>query len=150
MTSYEGSEKAALLVFVFSNSWQLWIKQQFIIEFWLICYRLTLKSFPLVPYCVRKAYPRVDIKAFLLFFRWSSGAGGDEGWRMAFRDATPETGCTQSHCLISLSIQLTLLYHRGQGSNQFNMVAGGGRLHSGCSPHTNTPNSGLDTWDTAE
>ena len=65
-------------------------------------------------------------QSFLQCFWWSAEAGGDEGWGMAFRDATPETWCTQSHCLIRLSIQLTLLYHRGQGSNQFNMVAGGG------------------------
>lgn len=72
-------------------------------------------------------------KLFAMFF---SEAGGDEGWSMAFRDATPETGCTQSHCLIRLSIQLTLLYRQGQGSNQFNMVAGGGQLRSGCSEPT--------------
>lgn len=65
-------------------------------------------------------------QSFLQCFWWSAEAGGVEGWRMAFRDATPETWCTQSHCLIGLSIQLTLLYCRGQGSNQFNMVAGGG------------------------
>lgn len=79
-------------------------------------------------------------QSFLLFFQWSR--------KMAFRDATPETGCTQSHCLINLSIQLTLLYHWGRGSNQFNMMASGRWLHSGCRPHTNTPNTGLDTWDT--
>lgn len=50
----------------------------------------------------------------------------DGGW--PFRDATPETGFTQIHCLIRLNIQLTLLYHQGQGSNQFNMVANRGQL----------------------
>lgn len=89
-------------------------------------------------------------QSFLQCFWWSVEAGADEGWRKAFRDATPETWCTQSHCLIRLSIQLTLLYHQGQGSNQFNMVAGGGQLRSGRSPHTNTPNIGLDTWDTVQ
>ena len=63
--------------------------------------------------------------------------GGMEGWSdggMAFRDATPKTGSTQIHCLNRLSIQLTLLHHQSQGSNQFNMVAGRGQLHTGCSP----------------
>lgn len=143
MTSYEGLEKHRW-VLVLSNSWQLCIKQQYIIEFWLICFRLTLESFSLVPYCMGKEYPRVDVKAFCNVLR---EAGGDEGWRMAFRDATPETWCTQSHCLIRLSIQLTLLYHQGQGSNQFNME---GEPRSGCSPHTNTSNTGLDTWDTEQ
>lgn len=118
--------KAALRVLFSSNSWQLCIKQQYVIEFWLECFRLTLKRFSLVPYCMGKEYPRVDGEAFCNVFWWSGEEGGDEGWRMAFRDATPETWCTQSHCLIRLSIQLTLLYRQGQGSNQFNMVAGGG------------------------
>lgn len=63
----------------------------------------------------KKNIPGRMSKLFAVFFWWSSEAGGDEGWKMAFRDATPETWCTQSHCLIRLSIQLALLYRQGQG-----------------------------------
>lgn len=97
--------KAAPWVLCLSNSWQLWIKQQYIIEFWL---RRSLKSFSLVPSLAGETnIPRWKSKLFAVF--WGE-AGGDEAWSVAFLEMQPQR--QDAHRAIvscRLSIQLTLL-----------------------------------------
>lgn len=91
---------------------------------------------------IREDGPMGGSQTFSYVVEWEA-MRGDEGLRIAFRDATPEAGWTQSHCPISLSIQLTLHCHQGQDS-QFNMVAGRGQL-TGCNLHTNDQYWSTDT-----
>lgn len=122
--------KALLQVFFFSNSWQLWKKQQYIIEFWLICVSLSLASISLVPYCIDMGggggYPKADVRAFcsVLGEVAKQEEMKDGAWPLEMQPKSQD-----AHRVIvsaGLVFSSLLLHHHGRGPNQFSLLAGRG------------------------
>lgn len=142
MTSSEGSESTVVSVLF----WQFCIKQQCVIELCLVFQTDSQKlfiSFLLLGKIISQGVCQSFLQYIYIFVFFLVK---QRGWRKkmerGFRDATLETWNRQSHCLIRLSIQLTLLHHQDQSSNQLNMLAGGGQQSIGCSPHANISRTG--------
>lgn len=141
MASFEGLGKQYIDCFIFFLA--TLDKPTVLIELYFLCFRLKSQKLFIISLLHEKRMSPGTCQTSLQVKWWRK-----RRWRM--ERCIPETGCTQSHCLIKLSMQSTLLNRQGQGSNQFNMVAGRGQLLSGCSPNTNKSKSGLDTWDAAQ
>lgn len=114
MTSYEGQQKHRI------------VYNSILLNSGLKCFRWTLEIFSLVPFLTGEECTRWSSQRC----RWSG-----RRWRVV----QPQR--RDAHRAIvppGFSIQH---YHQGQGSNQFNMVAGRGRLQWVQPTHTHTSNS---------
>lgn len=133
------------------NSWQFCIKQQYIIEFWLMCCRPTLRSFSFVPYCMGNESPRVDVRAFCNVSAEALRPEEmkDGGWPLEMQPQRHDA----HRAIVSSGLVFSSLCSITGAKAQINSIwwlEGGQLRSSGCSPHTNTCNTGQDTWDTVQ
>lgn len=143
MTSSEGSESSV----VSALFWQFYIKQQWVIELCLVFQTDSQKLF--ISFLLHgKIISQGECQSFLHFFWWNRGAEGEKKMEGGFRDATLETWNRQSHCLIRLSIQLTLLHRTKAQINPIWWLEGDSKALGAA--HMQIYPEPVHTWDTVQ